>query len=244
MSLPIRKILTSTDSGSTWNSLGSHPKGVPAGFVITDAGFYLGLAEGVYHSQDKGSSWISLKDGLDAKRIHALAAVENTVFAGTDNGLYRLNAKTWERVSIRPEGVSTEKPTIYALVVAEHRLYAAAGDALTNSVERRSKSGMTNNAWWSLYRSTDSGDSWYSIDPWERLENEKQRNRKGGFPVGFGFDMEMFSKIKIVAAAEKGDGGRCERRTFLLYKHWRDMEFLRFKDRIRLQYRPTCADVR
>ena len=192
------EILTSTDSGSTWNSLGSHPKGVPAGLVITDAGFYLALAEGVYHSQDKGSSWISLKNGLDANRIHALAAVENTVFAGTDNGLYRLNAETWERVSIRPEGVSTEKPTIYALVVAEHRLYAAAGDA-----EMRSKSGMTNNAWWSLYRSTDSGDSWYSIDPWERLENEKQRNRKGGFPVGFGFDMEMFSKIKIVAAAER-----------------------------------------
>ena len=192
------EILTSTDSGSTWNSLGSHPKGVPAGFVITDAGFYLGLTEGVYHSQDSGSSWISLKDGLDAKRIHALAVVKNTVFAGTNNGLYRLSAGTWERVSIRPEGVSTEKPTIYALVVAEHRLYAAARDA-----EMQSKSGMTNNAWWSLYRSTDSGDSWYSIDPWERLENEKQRNRKGRFPVGFGFDMEMFSKIKIVAAAER-----------------------------------------
>ena len=197
------EILTSTDSGSTWNSISSHPKGVPAGLVITDAGFYLGLTEGVYRSQDSGTSWISLKDGLDANRVHALAAVENTVFAGTDNGLYRLGAGTWERVSIRPEGVSTEKPTIYALIVAEHRLYAAAGDAFTNSVEMRSKSGMTNNAWWSLYRSTDSGDSWYSIDPWERLENEKGRNRKGGFPVGFGFDMEMFSKIKIVAAAER-----------------------------------------
>ena len=88
------EILTSTDSGSTWNSLGSHPKGAPAGLVITDAGFYLGLTEGVYHSQDRGSSWVSLKDGLDAKRIHALAAVENTVFAGTDNGLYRL--KCWD----------------------------------------------------------------------------------------------------------------------------------------------------
>ena len=209
------EILTSTDSGSTWNSLGSHPKGVPAGFVITDAGFYLGLTEGVYHSQDSGASWISLKDGLDAKRIHALAAVENTVFAGTDNGLYRLSARTWERVSIRPKGVSTEKPTIYALVVAEHRLYAAAGEAFTNRFEMQSKSGMTDNAFWSLYRSTDSGDSWYSIDPWERLENEKGRNRKNRLPNRFQFTeadmvgedgsslMEMFSKIKIVAAAER-----------------------------------------
>ena len=219
------EILTSTDNGSTWNSLGSHPKGVPAGLVITDAGFYLGLTEGVYHSQDSGSSWLSLKNGLDAKRIHALAAVENTVFAGTDNGLYRLSTDTWERVSIRPEGTSEEKPTIYALskgkptiyalIVAEHRLYVAAGEAFTNRFEMQSKSGMTNNAWWSLYRSTDSGDSWYSIDPWERLENETKKNRKGGFPFRFGLTeadiqnedgtslMEMFSKIKIVAAAER-----------------------------------------
>ena len=209
------EILTSTDSGSTWNSISSHPKGVPAGLVITDAGFYLGLTEGVYRSQDSGTSWISLKDGLDANRIHALAAVENTVFAGTDNGLYRLNAETWGRVSIRPEGISEEKPTIYALIVAEHRLYVAAGEAFTNRLEMQSKSGMTNNAWWSLYRSTDSGDSWYSIDPWERLENEKGRNRKEPLPDRFQFTeadmvgedgsslMKMFSKIKIVAAAER-----------------------------------------
>ena len=209
------EILASTDSGSTWNSLGIHPKGVPAGLVVTDAGFYLALAEGVYHSQDKGTSWISLKNGLDANRIHALAAVENTVFAGTDNGLYRLNAETWGRVSIRPEGISEEKPTIYALIVAEHRLYVAAGEAFTNRLEMQSKSGMTNNAWWSLYRSTDSGDSWYSIDPWERLENEKGRNRKEPLPDRFQFTeadmvgedgsslMKMFSKIKIVAAAER-----------------------------------------
>ena len=209
------EILASTDSGSTWNSLGIHPKGVPAGLVVTDAGFYLALAEGVYHSQDKGTSWISLKNGLDANRIHALAAVENTVFAGTDNGLYRLNAETWGRVSIRPEGISEEKPTIYALIVAEHRLYVAAGEAFTNRLKMQSKSGMTNNAWWSLYRSTDSGDSWYSIDPWEKLENEKGRNRKEPLPDRFQFTeadmvgedgsslMKMFSKIKIVAAAER-----------------------------------------
>ena len=208
-------VLASTDSGSTWNSLGIHPKGVPAGLVVTDAGFYLALTEGVYHSQDKGSSWVPLKNGLDAKRIHALAAVENTVFAGTDNGLYRLRAETWESVSIRPEEMSEEKPTIYALIVAEHRLYVAAGEAFTNRLEMQSKSGMTHNAWWSLYRSTDSGDSWYPIDPWERLENETGRNRKSRLPNRFQFNnadmigedgsslMEMFSKIKIVAAEER-----------------------------------------
>ena len=205
------EILTSTDSGSTWNSLGSHPKGVPAGLTITDAGFYLALMEGVYYAKDGKASWVPLKDGLDANRIHALAAVENTVFAGTDNGLYRLGAGTWEKLSIRPEGMSTEKPTIYALAVAGHRLYVAAGEAFTNRLEMQSKSGMTNNAWWSLYRSTDSGDAWYAIDPWERLENEAKKKRKRGFPFGF-IDiqnedgtslMEMFSKIKIVAAEER-----------------------------------------
>ena len=209
------EVLASTDSGSTWNSLGIHPKGMPVDLVVTDAGFYLALAEGVYHSQDSGSSWVPLKDELGAKRIHALAAVENTVFAGTDNGLYRLSADIWESVSIRPEGVSIEKPTIYALIVAEHRLYVAAGEAFTNRLEMQSKSGMTNNAWWSLYRSTDSGDSWYPIDPWERLENEKGGNRKSRLPNRFQFNdvdmigedgsslMEIFSKIKIVAAEER-----------------------------------------
>ena len=205
------EILTSTDSGNTWNSLGIHPKGVPAGLVITDAGFYLALMDGVYHAKDSKASWVPLKDGLDANRIQALAAVENTVFAGTDNGLYRLSAGTWESVSIRPEGVSTEKPTIYALAVAEHRLYVAAGEAFTNRIEMQSKSGMTNNAWWSLYRSTDSGDSWYSIDPWERLENETKKNRKDRFPFGFvdirnedGTSLrEILSQIKIVAAEER-----------------------------------------
>ena len=205
------ELLTSTDSGSTWNSLGIHPKGIPAGLVITDAGFYLAFMEGVYHAKDGKASWVPLKDGLEANRIHALAAVENTVFAGTDNGLYRLGAGTWERVSIRPEGVSTEKSTIYALIVAEHRLYVAAGEAFTNWLELRSKSGMTNNPWWSLYRSTDSGDSWYSIDPWERLENERKKNRRDRFPIGLigiqnedgTSSTEMFSKIKITAAEER-----------------------------------------
>ena len=209
------EILTSTDSGSTWNSLGSHPKGIPIGLAITDAGLYLALMEGVYYAKDGKVSWVPLKNGLDAKRIHALASVENTVFAGTDNGLYRLNAETWESVSIRPEGVITEKPTIYALAVAEHRLYVAAGEAFTSRLEMQSKSGMTNNAWWSLYRSTDSGDSWYAIDPWERLENEKGRNRKRRLPDRFQFTeadmvgedgsslMENLSKIKIVAAEER-----------------------------------------
>lgn len=205
------EILASTDSGNTWNSLGIHPKGIPIGFVITDEGFYLTLADGVYRSQDRGTSWGPLKDGLDANRINALAAVENTVFAGTDNGLYRFGVEKWERVSIRPEGVSTEKSTfIYALIVAEHRLYVAAGEAFTNWLELRSK-GMTNNAWWSLYRSTDSGDSWYSIDPWVRLENERKKNKRDRFPIGLikiqdedgTSSSEMFSKIKIVAAEER-----------------------------------------
>ena len=204
------EILASTDSGSTWNSLGSHPKGVPAGLAITDAGFYLALTDGVYYAKNGKASWAPLKNGLDAKRIHALAAVENTVFAGTDNGLYRLNAETWENVYIRPEGVST-----YALAVAGHRLYVAAGEAFTSRLEMQPKSGMTNNAWWSLYRSTDSGDAWYAIDPWERLENEKGRNRKRRLPDRFQFTeadmvgedgsslMEKLSKIKIVAAEER-----------------------------------------
>ena len=68
------EILASTDSGSTWNSISSHPKGVPAGLVITDAGFYLGLTEGVYRSQDKWyivdipERWIGCQQGSCTRR--------------------------------------------------------------------------------------------------------------------------------------------------------------------------------
>ena len=200
------EILASKDKGETWDVLGTHPKGGSRGFAVTDSGFYLALMEGVYYSKDGKTSWVVLKDGMEAEKIRALAAVENTVFVGTDAGLYRLNTETWERVSVGPVDKHGEKPMIHAVAASKHRLYVAAGREVTTGIGALFKPIITGKDWWSLYRSTDFGDTWYDIDPRERTENE--RKPKGGFSIQFpvqGKDSTpidfTYSSIKIITAA-------------------------------------------
>ena len=173
------EVLASEDNGETWHALGTHPEGISRGFVVTDSGFYLALTNGVYYSKDGRPSWIALKDGMRLKKIHALVAVENSVFAGTNSGLYRLNAQSWELLSVGPIDKHGEKPVIHALAASEHRLYVAAGGEFKRGFSALFSSRKTDDDWWSLYRSTDQGESWYPIDPWERQERETDRQRKG-----------------------------------------------------------------
>ena len=191
-------VLTSTDHGETWTSLGDHPKGRAVGMVITDVvsgtesdmAINLALVEGVFRSVDAGKSWIPLNDeNLAGRKIRAIAAVENTLFAGTDSGLYRLSANTWEKLTIRPAEMSENQLAIHALAVDEHRLYVAAGDEVTNQnqIGMQLRSSLTGSAQWSLYRSTDQGDSWYSIDPRKRQEHEEERQQPGQFGMSFPF---------------------------------------------------------
>ena len=162
------EVLASADRGSTWHSLGTRPEGELIGTIITDEALgtqaditmYLGLVNGVFRSVDAGKSWTSLDDGnLADRKIQAIAAIENTVFVGTDNGLYRHSSGGWEQL---PVG---EPENIRALASAEHRLYVAAGEAFKSknlsisiSIASRSYGSL------SLYRSTDLGDSWQAID--------------------------------------------------------------------------------
>ena len=144
----------------------------------------LALVEGVFRSVDAGKSWIPLNDAnLADRKIRAIAAIENTLFAGTDSGLYRLTTDTWEKLTIRPAETSENEFAIHVLAVDEHRLYVAAGDELTNQNQRgrQLKLSLTGNDQWSLYRSTDRGDSWYSIDPRNRQETETERQQKNLF---------------------------------------------------------------
>ena len=200
------EILVSEDKGETWNVLGTHPEGGSRGFAVTDSGFYLALMEGVYYSKDGKTAWVMLKDGMAAKKIRALAAVENIVFAGTDSGLYRLNTETWERVSVGPIDKHGENPVIHAVAASKHRLYVAAGREVKTGFGAQFKSIITGDDWWSLYRSTDFGDTWYDIDPRKNTENE--RKPKGGFSIQFPVRSKdstpidfTYSKIKIITAA-------------------------------------------
>ena len=170
------EILASEDNGETWHALGTHPKGIARGFAVTDSGFYLALTEGVYYSKDGKTSWVALKDGMAAEKVRALAAIGNTVFAGTDKGLYRLNIERWELlpVPVGPADMHGKRPVIHALAASKNRLYVAAGEASTNQIGTQIKSVRFS---WTLHRSTDLGDSWYPIDPRGRQERERRRDQ-------------------------------------------------------------------
>ena len=175
------EVFASIDRGQTWNMLGMHPKGLPTGIAITDGihgagsdiSIYLALANGIYRSEDDGKSWMPLRDGLVGRKIRGLATVENTVFAGTDDGLYRLKAGTWERLSLSQTDSRGQKLPIHALAVAGSRLYAAIGKQFTTEVGTQVETIMRGSTWWSLYRSTDLGDTWHAVDPRKKLENNR-----------------------------------------------------------------------
>ena len=106
------EIFASTDDGETWNILCLRPKGRRlVGLIVTDtpqiSGSRIGITmylafrdKGIFRSTDAGTQWDSLNEGLSGKRIHAVAEIGNTVFAGTNAGLYRLNADVWKQVRV------------------------------------------------------------------------------------------------------------------------------------------------
>ena len=166
--LASHKIFTSTDKGETWNTLGDFlPRGYPTGLVITNGtqerdsqasiAMYLALLDkGIFRSTNAGKQWTPLNDGLTDKKIYAIAAVENTLFAGTNRGLYRLNSGVWEQLP-----VSTAK-VIHTLEVFKKNLYVSAGPETKTAEEIASDDNASLN---SIYHSTDLGTSWTDITP-------------------------------------------------------------------------------
>ena len=101
-----------------------------------------------------------------------------------------------------------EKLTIHALAASEHRLYVAAGWEFTNQIGDQFKAIMTGDNWWSLYRSTDLGDTWYGIDPRKKTENKSEK--KGRVSIKFplpGANSKpidfTYSNIKIITNKAK-----------------------------------------
>ena len=121
-------IFTSTDNGETWNILCSRPKGHPVGLIVMDEMqgrnsaprpvLYLALQDkGIFRSTDAGGQWSLLKNGLVGKHIYAMAAIENTVFASTNEGLYRLNSDVWQQLQVNTSG------PVYWIAGFENNLY-------------------------------------------------------------------------------------------------------------------------
>ena len=165
-------VFASTDDGETWSIFCTRPVGDAIGLVITDGvqkankTLYLVLKnKGVFSSTDAGESWTHLDDGLTDRMVSKITAVGNTVFAGTDSGLYRLDAGVWERLMDVPG-------SIYSLAVSEGSLYVGTGPDFRTLQQTESKSGKIvrgtpdNNLGASrVFHSADFGASWAEITP-------------------------------------------------------------------------------
>ena len=156
-------LFASTDRGITWNSVGKRPQGYLVALLITDPSqvrrpedaqfeMYLILSKGVFRSTDAGNTWQAFNNGLTAPKIQDAAAIENALFLGTLNGLYRLNSGVWEKLPL-----ALPQP-IDALTVAGDRIY------LSTRKQRNQRTYL-------LFTSDDFGDSWTDItpknQPWE-----------------------------------------------------------------------------
>ena len=158
------EVLASMDRGETWQSLGARPEGNAIGLVITDEGLYLALDNQVFRSTDAGQQWIPLNEKIETGIVLAIAAVKNTVFVGTTQGLYRADAETWEKLPM-----DTTK-AVHSLAVSENNLYVGTGPDLFQPEGRASYLGQAmldaaNSGLWEVFHSTDFGNSWTEITP-------------------------------------------------------------------------------
>lgn len=107
---------------------------------------YLVLTDGVFRSTDIGSTWHAFNDGLNASGIQDAVAIENVLFLGTNQGLYRLGLGVWEKLPV------VQSQSIGSLAVAGNRIYFSAEERGSQ------RSGL-------IFVSTDFGDSWVDITP-------------------------------------------------------------------------------
>ena len=166
------EIFASDNRGETWRVLGPRPKGDAVELVITTTEqasssrmpftMYLALMdEGIFRSTDSGAHWRPLNDGLTARKISAMAAIEKTVFAGTEKGLYRLDSDVWKKLPLDTPGA------VCSLAVSGNELYAGIGSELLvrltpmeilQRVPQEDKSDF-----FKIFHSTDLGASWTEI---------------------------------------------------------------------------------
>ena len=150
------ELLVSIDEGKTWNSLGKRPEGPAIALIITDTTMYLVLQTEVFRSEDVGNQWESISQTLKADNVPEAGnpnfqiwdalAIDNTLFVGTSQGLFRFT-EDWEKLPIPvPHG-------IFSLAVAEDRLYVGTIASPPHGPHA------------AVFYSTDFGDSWTDITP-------------------------------------------------------------------------------
>ena len=152
------KLFASKDDGKSWDLLHALPDDMhyfPTDLILTEQAFYAAFEDGIFRSEDNGKTWKAINDGLMGE-IRAIVNIQDTLFAGTRNGLYRLSADSWQGVKF-PVPVGR----IRSVAATENRLYVAA--EMRDMDPRKVSRGLQRA--WAIFRSTDLGNSWEDITP-------------------------------------------------------------------------------
>jgi len=164
-SVNANEIFASADGGETWNRFSSRPNGDAVGLIIkgnTQENFIMYLAlqdEGVFRSADLGKEWFPLNNGLTGKSITTVATIGDSVFIGTNRGLYRLNLGVWKQLAVDP------LKTVHSMAVFENNLYVLTGQDFLNPESYK----MPHR----IFHSTDLGYTWNEITPKNKSFIEK-----------------------------------------------------------------------
>ena len=171
------EILASTDEGKTWKAFCPRPEGHAVGLIVThetrsnnsqtDIEMYLALEnKGVFRSTDAGTHWIPINNGLTDKKISAMASIGNTLFAGTNEGLYRFDSDVWQQLPAIPSEVT------HSLEVMKNDLYVGVGPDFStpklHELDPREMGQMLRiDGSYSkrVFRSIDLGETWTEITP-------------------------------------------------------------------------------
>ncbi|RKU16386.1 hypothetical protein C6501_05535 [Candidatus Poribacteria bacterium] len=152
--------LASEDDGKNWKIVHSWTDDyrLPYKLVLTDQAFWVQFNNAVFRSVDKGQTWKDVDVEL-FQGSNAFIAIQNTVYVGSNTGLYRWNTDRWERVKLPvPEAI-----LVTSAAATKDRLYVMASLGSDSLDDKAAQEGQQR-TWW-IFRSTDLGNSWEDITP-------------------------------------------------------------------------------
>ena len=204
------ELLASTDAGKTWGTVGPRPKGRALELLVTDDAFYLVFEKHIFRSDNAGERWIPMMQDLHAHIARAngspdilisdAVTFDNAVFVGTNQGLYRVTAGSWERLPVYgPQFIN-------ALIATESELYVVAGSDFTRSANLFEQSRILDQSIEMLkrppriFRSTDLGNTVVDVSPVEGLGNRLWMELP---PTDDDSWLQMFSGIQLVVVGKK-----------------------------------------
>ena len=153
-------LFTSSDDGKTWELTHTLQAdfSFALDFILTKQAFYIITSNyTAFQSEDKGITWETMNVDFPQKP-NSIVVIQDTMFAGTLNELYRLKDDNWERIEL-PGSVSV----ILSVTGIDGKIYVAGEYNKDVTSSQKVRQGLAR-GWW-IFRSTDLGETWEDITP-------------------------------------------------------------------------------